>query len=150
MAAPAAPVAAPVVPKALAPIFRPLTVSGSSELPVSSSAPFPPPFAAPGAVPDFASAAPPQPPQPLVSAAPLASTYVGSAEDHFDPGYPDAVPRDLEVPLPQSLPTPSGWSSVVCYAYLVDLFPQAEGGAPVEPPPRTLRSSLLRPLLLSN
>ena len=55
VAVPAAPVAAPAVPEALT--FRPFAVSGSSEPPVSSSAPFLPPFGAPGAVPDFESAA---------------------------------------------------------------------------------------------
>ena len=132
VAAPAASVAAP------APIFHPFAVSGSSELPVSSLAPCPTPFAAPGVVPDFASAAPPLLPQPPVSAAPLASAYVGSAEDHFDPGYLDAVPRDPEVPLPQSFPDSIQVELRRMYTFLVDLFPQAVGAPSVEPPPLAL------------
>ena len=87
-----------------------------------------------------------------MSPAPSASTYVCSAEDHFDPGYPDAVPRDPEVLLPQSLPD-FFWVELRCmYAYLVDLFPQAAGAPPVEPPPCALFEEFFTPdiLLLSN
>ena len=112
--------------EAPAPLFCPFTVSGSLEPLVSSS------VATPGAVPDFASQVPPQPP---VSAAPSASAYVGSADDHFDLGYPDAVLRDPEVPLPTSLPDSFQAEIRHMYAYLVDLFPQAAGAPPVDPPP---------------
>ena len=80
-----------------------------------------------------------------MSAAPSASAYVGSADDHFDPGYPDVVPRDLEVPLPQSIPE-SFWAEIrLMYAYLVDLFPQAAGVPPVYPPPRALFEEFFTP-----
>ena len=82
---------------------------------------------------------PPVPPQSLVSsAAPSASAFVGSADDHFDPGYPDAVPHDPEVPLPP--PLPDSFRVEICrmYAYMVDLFPHAAGAPAVDPPPRAL------------
>ena len=135
-------VAAPAVPEAPAPLFRPFAVSGSSEPPVSSSAL----FAAPGAVPDFASGDPWLPPQPPVSAAP-ASAFVGSAYNHFDQGYPDAVPHDPEVPLPPSLPDTFRAEIPHMYAYLVDLFSQAVGAPPVNPPPRALFEEFFTPAL---
>ena len=142
VAAPAVPVAALAVPEAPAMLFRPFAVSGSLEPRVSSSAP----FAAPAAVPDFASGVPPLPLQSLVSSAALsASAYVGSAEDHFDPGYPDAVPRDPEVLLPLSLPDPFRAEIRHMYAYLVDLFPQAAGAPAVDPPPRALFEEFFTP-----
>ena len=116
-------------------------MSCSSEPPVSSSAS----FAAPGAVPDFASGVPWLPPQPPVSAAPSAFAFVGSADDHFDQGYPDAVPHDPEVPLPPSLPDSFRAEIPRMYAYLVDLFSQAMGAPPVNPPPRALCEEFFTP-----
>ena len=139
VAAPAVPVAAPVAPAALAPLFHPLSVSGSSHPPVSSSASFTAPAAASTAVPGFASGVPPVPQQsPVSSAAPSASAFVGSAEDHFDPGYPDVVLRDPEVPIPPSLPDSFRAELRHMYAYLMDLFPQAAGAPAVDPPLRAV------------
>ena len=131
VAAPAVPVAVPAVPEAPATPFRPFAVSGSSEPSVSCLAP----FAAPAAVPDFASGVPLLPPQsPVSSAAPSVSVFIGSAEDHLDLGYPDAVPSDPEVPLPDSFPA----EIRRMYAYLGGLFPQAAGAPSVDPPPHAL------------
>ena len=136
--------AASAAPEAPAPLFRPFAVCGSLEPPVSSSAP----FAAPGAVPDFASGVPLLPPQtPVSSVAPSSSAFVGSAEDHFDSGYPDAVPRDPEVPLPPSIPDSFRVEIHCLYAYLVDLFPQAEGAPAADPPPRALFEEFFTPAL---
>ena len=61
------------------------------------------------------------------------------------PGYPDAVPRDLEVPLPPSIPD-SFQAEIRCmYAYLVDLFPQAVGAPAVDPPPCALFEEFFTP-----
>ena len=94
-------------------------------------------------VPDFASGVPPQ--SPVSSAAPSMSAFVGSAEDHFDLGYPDAVPHDLEVPLPPSLPDSFRAEIRRMYGYLVDLFPQAAGAPAIDPPPHALFEEFFTP-----
>ena len=146
VATPADPTAVPVAPVAPAPLFRQFAVSGSSDPPLSTSASFAASSAAPTAVPGLASGVPPVPPQaPVASATPSASAFVGSVDEHFDPGFPDVVPRDPEVPHPPSVPDSFKEEIRRMYAYLVDLFPQAAGAPVADPPPRAFFEEFYTP-----
>ena len=76
------------------------------------------------------------PPQYPVPSTLSASTFVSSQEDHFDPGFPDAVPRDPDVLIPPVVPDSVRAEMHRMYAYL-DLFPQAAGSPSIDPPPCT-------------
>ena len=132
--APAVPMAAPAVPAAASSLFRPFADSGPLEPPVSSSAPA---FVTSAVVPGVAFGVPPVPPWYPMHSTPSAFVF-SSSEDHFDPNFPDAVPRDPDVPVPPPVPDSFRTEMRRMYAYLVDLFPQVAGSPSIDPPPRAL------------
>ena len=128
-------------------------MSVSTEAPVALSVP--PGFASAlvvtSAIPGFPSGVPPVPPHysaPSASSAPPSSSaYAASPDDHFDPGYPDTVLRDPEVPIPPAVPDSVSAVLRRIYAYVVYLFPQAAGSPSVDPPPRALFEDFFTPAL---
>ena len=141
VAAPAVPVAASVVPAAAPAFFRPFAVSVSAEAPLALSAPAV--FASAAVVhPELPSGVPPVPPHSLASPAsvalPSASAFTASPVDLFDPGFPDSVPWDPEVPIPPVVPDSLRVKMRRMYSYLVDLFPQAAGSPSIDLLPRAL------------
>ena len=145
VAALAVPDAAPTVALSL---FLPFVVSRSAEAPVTSSSPA-----------GFASA-------PSVASwvcvwcssgsfslfcsfcfVYSSSAFAASPDDQYDPGFPDSVPRDPEVPIPSPVPDSVRAEIRRMYAYIVDLFPQAVGSPSIDSPPRALFEDFFTPAL---
>ena len=127
-------------------LFSPFAVSVSSNPPVVSSA-----------TPVFAFAAPAVVQSSIPLSFPHASAFStqfavspslpfpAAPDDAFDPGYPDAVPRDLEAPIPASLPDSYLSEIHRMLSYMIDLFPQAAGSPSVVPPPCALFEDFFGP-----
>ena len=142
VAAPAVPAAVPAVPAAASSLFSPLADSGPSEPPISSLVPA---FVSPVVTSAAVAGVPPVPPECMMHSAPSAFAFA-SSEDHFDPNFPHAVPRDPDVPVPPAVPDSFRTEMRRMYAYLVDLFPQATGSPSIDPPPRALFQEFFTPV----
>ena len=83
----------------------------------------------------------------------LSASFVPSSSDHFhvppddpfDPGFPDSVLRDLEAPIPPSVPDSYCAEMRRMLSYLIDLLPQAAGSPSVAPPPIALFEDFFSP-----